>query len=205
MSRSKTASKQAEILDAAARVFSARPYHLVLIDDVAEAAHVGKGTIYRYFETKEDLHFAAILYGFDALADALSEASLRATGPDERLERIAHDVIAFFRERADLSKLLMENERRFEARTEELDKRREVLQRLVEECLTDGAASGAFRVPNVPAAATLFRGMIRAAVESRNPSDTPEGLAAVIVEIFVQGVGRRSASSAPPRKAGAEA
>jgi hypothetical protein len=33
--------------------------------------------------------------------------------------------------------------------------------------------------------------MIRAAVESRNPSDTPERLAAVILDIFVQGVGRR--------------
>jgi AcrR family transcriptional regulator len=191
MSRSKTASKQAEILDAAARVFSARPYHLVLIDDVAQAAHVGKGTIYRYFETKEDLHFAAILYGFDALAGALSEASPRDTDPAVRLERIAHEVIAFFRERGNLSKLLMENERRFEARTEELDKRREVLQRLVEECLAEGVASGVFRVPDVAAAATLFRGMIRAAVESRNPSDTPERLAAVILDIFVQGVGRR--------------
>jgi AcrR family transcriptional regulator len=193
MPRSKTATKQAEILDAAARVFSARPYHLVLIDDVAEAAHVGKGTIYRYFETKEDLHFAAILYGFDALAEALSGAALRGMDPAERLERIAHEVIDFFRERGNLSKLLMENERRFEARTEQVDRRREVLQRLVEECLADGAASGVFRVSDTTAAATLFRGMIRAAVESRNPSDTPEGLAAVILEIFVQGVGRRSA------------
>ena len=165
MPRSKTASKQAEILDAAARVFSARPYHLVLIDDVAEAAHVGKGTIYRYFETKEDLHFAAILYGFDALAGALSEASLRRTGPAERLERIAHEVIAFFRERGDLSKLLMENERRFEARTEELDKRREVLQRLVEECLADGIASGAFPGAKPGGGGDVVPRNIRAAVE----------------------------------------
>ena len=191
MSRLKTASKQAEILDAAARVFSARPYHHVLIDDVAAAAHVGKGTIYRYFETKEDLHFAAILYGFDALAEALSAASFRGAGPVERLERIARDVIAFFRVRGDLSKLLMEDERRFEARNEELAKRKEVLQRLVEQCLADGVASGVFRVTNVPAAAASFRGMIRTAVESQNPGDTPEGLAAGILEIFVHGVGRR--------------
>jgi AcrR family transcriptional regulator len=193
MSRAKTASKQAEILDAAARVFSARPYHLVLIDDVAAAAHVGKGTIYRYFETKEDLHFAAILYGFDALADALSAASVGGVGPAERLERIAREVIAFVRVRGDLSKLVMEDEQRFEARNEELSKRKEVVQRLVEQCLADGAASGVFRVVNAPVAAELFRGMIRAAVESRAPEDTPEALAAGILEIFVHGVGRKPA------------
>jgi AcrR family transcriptional regulator len=193
MSRAKTASKQAEILDAAARVFSARPYHHVLIDDVAAAAHVGKGTIYRYFETKEDLHFAAILYGFDALAAALSAAPVRDARPAERLERIAREVIAFFRIRGDLSKLVMEDEQRFEARTEELSKRKEVLQRLVEQCLADGAASGVFRVVSVHAAATFFRGMIRAAVDSRNPEETPEGLAAGILEIFVHGVGKRPA------------
>jgi AcrR family transcriptional regulator len=193
MPRAKTASKEAEILDAAARVFSARPYHHVLIDDVAAAAHVGKGTIYRYFETKEDLHFAAILYGFDALAAALSAASFRAAAPAERLEQIAREVIAFFRVRGDLSKLLMEDEQRFEARTEELSKRKEVLQRLVEQCLSDGAASGVFRVASISSAATFFRGMIRAAVESRRPGDTPEGLAAGILEIFVHGVGKRPA------------
>lgn len=193
MSRAKTASKQAEILDAAARVFSARPYHLVLIDDVAAAAHVGKGTIYRYFETKEDLHFAAILYGFDALADALSAASVRGAGPVERLERIAREVIEFVQVRGDLSKLVMEDERRFEARNEELSKRKEVVQSLVEQCLADGAASGVFRVVSVPAAAVLFRAMIRAAVESQKPEDTPEGLAAGILEIFVHGVGRKPA------------
>ncbi|HEY6050856.1 MAG TPA: hypothetical protein VIZ58_06375, partial [Thermoanaerobaculia bacterium] len=109
------------------------------------------------------------------------------------LERIARDVIAFFRVRGDLSKLLMEDERRFEARNEELAKRKEVLQRLVEQCLADGIASGVFRVPNVPAAAASFRGMIRTAVESQNPGDTPEGLAAGILEIFIHGVGRRPA------------
>ena len=193
MPRVKTASKEAEILDAAARVFSARPYHHVLIDDVAAAAHVGKGTIYRYFETKEDLHFAAILYGFDALAEALSAASVRGAAPAERLERIAREVIAFFRVRGDLSKLLMEDEQRFEARNEELAKRKEVLQRLVEQCLADGEASGAFRVTSIPSAAALFRGMIRAAVESRSAEDTPESLAAGILEIFIHGVGKRPA------------
>ncbi|HYK42852.1 MAG TPA: TetR/AcrR family transcriptional regulator [Thermoanaerobaculia bacterium] len=193
MARAKTASKEAEILDAAARVFSARPYHHVLIDDVAAAAHVGKGTIYRYFETKEDLHFAAILYGFDALASALSAASFRGAPPAERLERIAREVIAFFRVRGDLSRLLMEDEQRFEARTEELSKRKEVLQKLVEQCLSDGVASGVFRVTDISSAATFFRGMIRAAVESGTAGDTPEGLAAGILEIFVHGIGRRPA------------
>jgi AcrR family transcriptional regulator len=44
-----------EILDAALRVFAARGYGASRLEDVAAAAGVTKGTIYYYFENKEDL------------------------------------------------------------------------------------------------------------------------------------------------------
>ena len=52
---------------AASRVFAARPYHVVCMDDVAEAARVGKGTLYRYFPSKEDLYLGVVAEAFDLL------------------------------------------------------------------------------------------------------------------------------------------
>ena len=69
MPRVKTATKEQAILDAASQVFALRPFHEVLIDDIAADASIGKGTIYRYFPTKEDLYFATILHGLDTLAE----------------------------------------------------------------------------------------------------------------------------------------
>jgi AcrR family transcriptional regulator len=47
--------KRRRILDAALRVFAARGYHGTAVPEVAAAAKVGTGTLYRYFATKEAL------------------------------------------------------------------------------------------------------------------------------------------------------
>ncbi len=47
--------KRRRILDAALETFAARGYHGTAVPEVAEAAGVGTGTLYRYFENKEAL------------------------------------------------------------------------------------------------------------------------------------------------------
>ena len=51
------------ILSAAEVVFARRDYHEVQMDDVVEASGVGKGTLYRYFPSKQALYFAVIFEG----------------------------------------------------------------------------------------------------------------------------------------------
>lgn len=48
-------AKRRKILDAALAEFAARGYHGVSVPDVANAAGVGAGTLYRYFNDKETL------------------------------------------------------------------------------------------------------------------------------------------------------
>ena len=124
---------------------SGKPFHEVLIDDVAAEAGVGKGTIYRYFETKEDLFFAAILHSFDELSAALGESLAHETSPRRRLERIAREVLSFSWERRELFSLLLSDERRFAKRDEDLRKRRETVSRLAQEAILEGCPPA--RVP----------------------------------------------------------
>lgn len=190
MSRIRTESKRLEILEAASRVFAERPFHEVLIEDIAATARVGKGTIYRYFDTKDDLYFSTILHGFDSLSEGLEKALAEEDSPVARLERIARDVIAYFSARQYLATLL-QNERRFERRDGELKKRRDVVHRLVTECLLEGIERRQLRGIDVRIAAELFRGMLRAAVWLDPKSDDPRELARTIVEIFVRGTEKR--------------
>lgn len=190
MGRVKTESKRNEILEAASRVFGARQFHEVLIDDVAAEAGVGKGTIYRYFETKEDLYFGTILHGFDSVYASLATTLSREASPAQRLERIAHDILSFLWTRGYFSVLLQKDERRFEKRDEELQKRRELLNDLLQQCLIDGIERGDFRGIDVRVGAELFRGMIRAAAGFRREDDTVDDMVAAIVEIFMRGIVR---------------
>src|SRR4051812_17230498 len=71
------ADKREAILDAALTLFAERGFHGTSVPDIARLAHVGAGTIYRYFDGKEALVNAlyqhhkkelgqALLAGFDA-------------------------------------------------------------------------------------------------------------------------------------------
>jgi AcrR family transcriptional regulator len=48
--------KRREIMRVAARMFARRPFHEVRLDEIAAATRLGKGTLYVYFASKDDLH-----------------------------------------------------------------------------------------------------------------------------------------------------
>ena len=49
-----------QILDAAARLFAAKGFHRTTTREIAEAADVSEGTLYNYFDSKNDLLIAII-------------------------------------------------------------------------------------------------------------------------------------------------
>jgi AcrR family transcriptional regulator len=66
--RSKAAAR-ARIIDSAIRLFAERSIEAVTVDQIAAAADVGKGTIYNYFHTKEDI-VVAFMAGFERKVQA---------------------------------------------------------------------------------------------------------------------------------------
>src|SRR5437016_5748224 len=102
--------KRALITATAARLFATRPYHKVRLDDIAAEAKIGKGTLYVYFDNKEDLYFSLIYEGFSQLIDRLREqiepigpAVQSAAPPDppdnpaawQSLQRIVTELVRF--------------------------------------------------------------------------------------------------------------
>ncbi|MBC7783087.1 MAG: TetR/AcrR family transcriptional regulator [Burkholderiales bacterium] len=63
--------KRAAIMRAAVRMFSRRQFHEVRLDDVAAAARIGKGTVYIYFKSKEDLFDSLVLEGLSEVVQKL--------------------------------------------------------------------------------------------------------------------------------------
>src|SRR4051812_4229160 len=51
-----SAEKRQAILESASKLFAAKSFDKVRMEDVAQDAGIGKVTIYRYFPTKEDLY-----------------------------------------------------------------------------------------------------------------------------------------------------
>jgi AcrR family transcriptional regulator len=69
-----SSSKAARILAAAGELLLGRGSKGVTIAEVAQKAHVGKGTVYLYWDTKEDLLLGLIGRDFLAVADEVTAA-----------------------------------------------------------------------------------------------------------------------------------
>jgi AcrR family transcriptional regulator len=190
MPRVKTDEKLEEILEASSRVFSEKDFHEVLIDEIAEVGGIGKGTVYRYFRTKEDLYFATILRGLDRLDGVLSRALPQEASPTKRLERIAREILTFFWNQRSLLMLLYRDERTLRARHGGLRERHDRLVRLVKEAIVEGIERREYRGVDPQTAAELFLGMIRGINIFRRDEDTVEALVAEIVGVFTRGVAR---------------
>ena len=87
--------KRNRILDVAAELFATRPFHKVLLNDVAVEAAVGKGTLYTYFENKEALFLAVLYSSFEKLVDRLRRCvEADETGsPRELMETIVGELV----------------------------------------------------------------------------------------------------------------
>ncbi|MGD8537564.1 MAG: TetR/AcrR family transcriptional regulator [Candidatus Aminicenantes bacterium] len=78
--------KKETILEASIKVFAERGWRNTKIADIAEAANIGKGTVYEYFRSKDEL-FAASFQYFMAEAERIVVGRLeQISDPLERLE-----------------------------------------------------------------------------------------------------------------------
>lgn len=65
--------KREKILEIAAELFSRKNYHEVMMDDVARLTDIAKGTVYNYFESKEELYFTIMSQKLNNLNTSLKE------------------------------------------------------------------------------------------------------------------------------------
>jgi AcrR family transcriptional regulator len=96
--RSLPQRRRAEILAAATAFFARHGYQDADIEVLAEEIGIGKGTIYRYFPTKDRLFRSALQRGLDALSATIAAAKRAhlAQDQDDDLGAICRAVIAYF-------------------------------------------------------------------------------------------------------------
>jgi AcrR family transcriptional regulator len=90
-------ARPAEIIEAATEIFIQSGYAAANLDQVARRAGIAKGTLYRYFDKKEDLFRAVVQHAIAANLQMLEHAGGSMTGS------IAELVPRIFRAAADTS------------------------------------------------------------------------------------------------------
>jgi len=108
--------RRAEILDAATAVFSKHGFAAADVQEIADKTGVGKGTVYRYFPSKECLFLAAVDHGMRNLKTAVDAAAATAKQPLERIAEGVRAYLTFFDAHPAIVELLLQERAHFRDR-----------------------------------------------------------------------------------------
>lgn len=187
--RKKNDETRAAILECAAEVFSQREFHEVLTDEIALRLGIGKGTIYRYFESKEDLYFEAITAGLEGMNDAVTSVFQEDAPLERSIERVVRTMLEYFWNRRDFFLLLYRMEPKLDpSERQRWQERRDHLMAVITRALTRELPKGCPGRTHTTLAVEMLFGMIRSIVLYRGPDDTVTGLSRLATQIFLNGI-----------------
>ncbi len=159
--------RSAQILEAAARVFAEKGYHAATTKEIAAQAGVSEGTIYNYFESKEDLLLSIPrLISETTLLPALSQilATPITSGEEEEklLTAVLDNAFQTLQSNVDFVKVLFSALPTMDEEALEEYLRRTPLYfaQALEEFLQTRIAQGVYRPMNTTVVARAFMGMV---------------------------------------------
>ncbi len=106
--KNKKATRRQQILEAAATVFAARGYAQATGDEIAEAAGVSKGTLYNYFESKQELFTQLFLSSVAEDEATIDEVVSRSTSARAKLEAVIGHWFQQFSRYHEMGRLVLE-------------------------------------------------------------------------------------------------
>ncbi|MHB8780007.1 MAG: TetR/AcrR family transcriptional regulator [Candidatus Geothermincolia bacterium] len=97
--------RETDIKAAALKIFSGKGYHRSTMAEIAVEAGFGKGTIYWYWKSKEDLYFALISDLHGEILRMMEEGRQLAAQPLEKMAYVANGMVDIYYRDRDYCKL----------------------------------------------------------------------------------------------------
>jgi AcrR family transcriptional regulator len=111
--------RKEEILDAAAKLFAQHGYRNTDMEYVAQALQIAKGTVYRYFSSKEELFLAAADRGMRRAGEFVDASIGMDADPLERMAHAVRAYLTFFREHPQYVELFIQERAEFRDRPQQ--------------------------------------------------------------------------------------
>ncbi len=192
--------RRERILRAALEVFATHGFHQALLDDVAKAAGVGKGTIYLYVPDKEGLLLEAIRHQMEE-HEKLIHSRMSAVGdPVEKLRQLITLDFQHLIHNVELARVVVAERAAlgFSPQFQEsMATMRRQRKELVIALMKEGQAQGVLRRDSDPESlAMAFSGIIGGPMFDilfdGGPSLQPEKAADLFLDFFLNGCGAPS-------------
>jgi AcrR family transcriptional regulator len=178
-----------EIFDASVHLFFEKGFRETSMREIAEAAGMGKSTLYDYFKTKDEI----LLWGVeDQILDLTVVAQKIVNQSNSALERLRQIMknhleylIAnkefYLRLSFEVQRLAIESQKR-------IQEKRHLYQDLIRRLIDDGIQEGTFRPVNaLLVSRTLITALTPAAYTSR-PTGTPQEMLDEAFDVIMKGI-----------------
>lgn len=192
------AARRTEIIDRSARLFAERGYHGTGVTELCEAVGMGRGTLYYYIDSKENLLSLIHDRVMEKLM-AVGQEALEADAPAaERLLQFGQHLLEIVDEYPDHVTVALHEYKALSAEgAEAFRTSRRSAEDVVEQILRQGVDRGEFALEDVRLATLAWLGMHNYSyIWYRNTGpESPERIAEVFGGLFLRGIEPRNGST----------
>lgn len=175
--------RRREILLAAIDLFARKGFQRTEVQEIADAAGVAKGTVYRYFESKEALFLAAADLSMRELAESIDRVVDEIKDPVQRLRKAALTVAGYFERYPERIELLAQERAEFRGSIPPTHLiYREQRRPRFEATLREAIAQGALRPVNVRALADALSYLLFGVILCGSVEHSPKKLKQLVRE-----------------------
>ena len=183
------AKRRHEIFHQVVNIFVKNGFHETSMREIAEAAGLGKSTLYDYFKTKDEI----LIYFFDDqlndLTDEAQKIALQNLSADKRLCQIMDKYLESLQANKSLFlKMMQEAQSLKPADQKQVQEKRHAYQDLVRALIDEGIREGVFRKVNSLLAARLLISSISSVIYGSRPTGTLEEILKETLNIFFKGI-----------------
>lgn len=181
--------RRKEIFNASVHLFIEKGFNETSMREIADAAGIGKSTLYDYYRTKDDILVFHYQSEIAKLTDRAQKIYEQDCTSKEKLTRIMfmhldyllENKMHFLRLSMEAQRLSLESQNRVQAK-------RYVYQDMLKQIVEDGIRAGEFRPVNPQIAARSILNLLTVAVFTTRPTGTPEEMLEEILSMCFDGI-----------------
>lgn len=193
--------RRAEILTAAQKVFGSKGYDATRMEEIAKAARLAKGTLYRYFRSKDAVYAATVQEALDKLAEVTDAHVSQAPDFAGKLAAFISVRIAFWQEHQQLYRIILSINRQSAQRKRSIAWQREIalnLEALFRQAARDGVIPEQDFLDAAWTAVDMIRGINERRAFAFTAEERPANEDAAFLTRFL--LGALQAKCLPPAK-----
>ena len=186
----KKEEKLERILETAGSLFATGDFQNVLMDEIATAAKVGKGTLYNYFKSKEDLFFSIIRSRLERLLSLLENTYDTRNDTLKNLRSFVIHLHKFMSKHPHFYLILKREENSFDRTGNEvIQQLQERMYLLMGSIVEQGVREGVFRKKMENQLVTwLILGMVDGLRKSKKTIYEKEEAIDVLLDLLIRGI-----------------